>query len=519
MDDDRAEVIIVGAGPGGAVAATRLAEAGLDVLCLESGPWPSKSVLGADLPPELAARGPASFSPNRRTSPSDFTIDDSDSDLDILNWTGVGGGSVLWGAQWERFLPSDFRVRTLDGVADDWPIGYSDLAPYYDRVDHDFGVAALAGDPAFPEGSGAPYPPLPLLDLGERVARAHNELGWHWWPGPNAVGTPDQMAMAVRDGYPSGLRARVGDTHWPRAIAEGARLRTGATVLRILLDRPDHASGVVWRDESGLERTTLADSIVLAAGGIGTPRLLLASANSDHPEGIANRSGLVGRRLMLHPFTRVVGLFDEPFEGIQGHWGQLLHCLEFTETVADRGFLRGTKWNLGQGFGPVAAALHPWPDGKRKGEALARHVREWVGHAGIWGITADDLPDERNRVELDPGRIAADGLPVPVVHYRSPKDSLLASAFAAERARESLLAAGAREVLVSPPLRAFGWHQLGTARMGDDPRSSVVDSDGRSHEIPNLRIIDGSVFVTGSSLNPTATVAALALRAAERMLR
>ncbi|MET7399687.1 GMC family oxidoreductase, partial [Dactylosporangium sp. NPDC005572] len=299
----------------------------------------------------------------------------------------------------------------------------------------------------------------------------------------------------------------------------GARLVTGAHVRRLLTGRPDRVRGVEWIDTAGEVRVTEADAVVLAAGGIGTPRLLLASADAEHPAGLANSSGLVGRNLMLHPFTRVVGLFDEPFAGVQGYWGQLLHCLEFAETDRSRGFVRGAKWNLGQGFGPVAAALHPWPDGERWGPALAGHVRRWVGRAGIWGITADDLPDERNRVELDPVRTDVWGSAVPVVRYRTPPDAARILAFNAERARESFLAAGAREVLLAPPLREFGWHQLGTARMGTDPRRSVVGPDGRAHDVPNLFVLDGSTFVTGSSLNPTATVCAVALRATELMLR
>ncbi|UFS58672.1 GMC family oxidoreductase [Subtercola endophyticus] len=515
---ETADVVIVGAGPSGAVAALRLAQAGLDVLCLEQGDWPPQSGVGASQQWELAGRGPAHFSPNRRATPTDFAIDDRDSDIDVLNYTGVGGGTVLWGAQWERFLPSDFRVRTLDGVADDWPLSFDDFAPYYARLDRQFGVAAEPGDPAFPLGGDAPYPALPIMPLGEKIARAHNRLGWHWWPGPNAVGTPEQMADARANGYPPSLRARVGDTHWPLAVAAGANLRTGAAVQRVLLDRADHATGVLWRSRDGREHTVAAGTVLLAAGGIGTPRLLLASAGAEHPQGLGNSSGLVGRRLMLHPFTRVVGLFDEPFDEVQGYWGQLVHSLEFAETDRSRGFVRGTKWNLGQGFGPVVAALHPWPDAQSWGPAVAEHVRRWSGRAGIWGITADDLPDENNRVELDPVRCAADGLPVPVIRYTAPADALRALAYSTERAAESMREAGATEVLTTGPLRGFGWHQLGTARMGDDSASSVVTSEGRLHDVPNVLVIDASVFVTGSSLNPTLTSSAFALRAAERML-
>ncbi|MGW4729802.1 GMC family oxidoreductase [Streptomyces shenzhenensis] len=513
-----ADVLIVGAGPVGAVVADRLVRAGLDVVCLEQGGAPGPLVPPASAPWELLGAGTSHFSPNRRGAAGDYPIDDTDSDMDVLVWNGIGGGTVLWGAQWERYLPSDFRVRSLDGVAEDWPIGFEDLAPYYDRLDLDFGAAAAPGDPAFPANGAAPYPALPIMDLGRRMAEAHNRLGRHWWPGPNVVGPVENMERARREGYPAGMRARAGETHWTRAQEAGARLVTGAHVRRILLSAPDRAEGVEWIDEHGKLRRTLADVVVLSAGGIGTPRLLLASATREHPDGLANSSGLVGRNLMLHPFTRVVGLFDEPFDGVQGYWGQLLHCLEYAETDASRGFLRGAKWNLGQGFGPVAAALYPGHREQLWGPALAEHVRGWVGRSGIWGITVDDLPDEENRIELHPQWTDRWGTPVPVVHYRTPQDAARALLYNVERATESFREAGAHTVLTTPSLRGFGWHQLGSARMGRDATRSVVGPDGRAHDVPNLLILDASTFVTGSSLNPTATVCAVALRATEALL-
>ena len=111
-------------------------------------------------------------------------------------WNGVGGGTIVYAAQWQRNMPSDFRVRTLDGVADDWPLTYEDLEPYYVRVERDFGISGLAGDTAFPPGEGPPLPPVPLGAMGRKVAKAHNDLGWHWWPAPNAIATRTYGAHA-----------------------------------------------------------------------------------------------------------------------------------------------------------------------------------------------------------------------------------------------------------------------------------------------------------------------------------
>src|SRR5207244_949688 len=260
------DVLIVGAGPTGAVAAKRFAEGGLRVIVLEQGEWPDYSKARADHPDfELTAGRYWSGNPNRRGAPADYPIDDSDSDISAVLYNAVGGGTVIYAAHWQRHMPSDFRVRTLDGIADDWPLTYEDLQPYYERVELDFGVSGLAGDPAFPPGKGPPLPPGPLAPMGRRVAKAHNQLGWHWWPGPN---------------------------------------------------------------------------------GIGTPRILLLSASSKFPNGLANASGLVGRRLMMHPFGTVVGLFNEDLGSTHGLWGQHIHCLEFYETNRSRGFARGAKWGL-----------------------------------------------------------------------------------------------------------------------------------------------------------------------------
>jgi choline dehydrogenase-like flavoprotein len=544
---DDAEVIVVGSGPTGVVVARRLAAAGVDVLCLEQGDYPDESVVvGGRRDWELAGRGPANASPNVRRAPADYAIEEDDSEMKVLTWNGVGGGSVMWAAQWERFLPSDFAVRSLDGVADDWPLSFKELAPFYDRLDREFGVAARVGDPAFPPGGDPAHPALPIMPVGERVARAHNELGWHWWPGPVAIGAACRLLGVCAYGCPHGQKVSVDATHWPAALAAGARLRTGARVRRILTERdvragrgvrsdggpggvggpggasarprPNRASGVEWVDAEGREHVSRAAAVVLAANGIGTARLLLASTGPDHPDGLGNGSGLVGRNLMLHPHTRVVGLFDEDLGTNQGHWGQLLHCLEFAETDPARGFPRGAKWNLGPGSGSVTAALHPWPGEPRWGKAPAEHAKAWLGRSAVWGITADDLPSAVNRVELDPERTDAAGLPLPVLHYKIPAEARAILDFNRARATESFEAAGATRVLDFELMPGFGWHQLGTARMGADSSTSVVDEWSRLHEVPNVIVADASVFVTGSSLNPTATACALALRATERLL-
>lgn len=520
------DVLIIGAGASGAVAARRLAADGVDVLCMEQGDWPDPMEYpGAKPEWEVSGLKQWHASPNVRGGSADYPIDAGEAEMTPLMYNAVGGSTILYGAHWPRFTPSDFRVRTLDGIGDDWPLSYSELEPFYDRADADFGVAALEGDPAYPPGTTPPLPPLPIGSVGRRVARAHNALGWHWWPGPNAILSrpyrgrrPCVQRGVCGWGCGEGAKASTDVTHWPDAMRNGARLVTGARVREIPLAANGCAAGAIYFDSAGVERFQPADVVLLAANAVGTARLLLLSASARFPDGLANRSGLVGRRLMMHPFTRVIGFFDEQFASWQGQWGQSVQSMEFYETDTARGFVRGAKWNLVPSGGPLGAALFPWPGERRWGREIHRHVERWIGHAAIWGITAEDLPEEGNRVTIAPHLTDAHDIPAPKVTYHVAENARRILAFNVARAEESLMAAGAASTLSLPLMPEFGWHLLGTARMGVDPETSVVDRWGRAHDVPNLYVMDGSTFVTGASVNPTPTIAALALRNVEHLL-
>jgi choline dehydrogenase-like flavoprotein len=283
--------------------------------------------------------------------------------------------------------------------------------------------------------------------------------------------------------------------------------------------RPDGlVGGCVYVDADGAEHEVRAGVTILAANGIGTPRLLLLSG--DSPDGVANSSGLVGKRLMMHPFGTVVGVFDEDFRAWQGPWGQYIHSLEFYETDASRGFVRGAKWGLQPTGGPFSmTSAYPWgAENEIWGEGFQDAVRGRLGHSTMWGIIAEDLPEESNRVVLDPDVKDAYGIAGAKIEYRLSQNSRRLVEFHQARARESLLAAGARDVVVAPFIRATGWHLLGTTVMGEDPATSVVDAQGRCHDVPNLYVFDGSVWPTSAGMNPTATIAAMALRFTDQLI-
>jgi choline dehydrogenase-like flavoprotein len=322
-------------------------------------------------------------------------------------------------------------------------------------------------------------------------------------------------------GCVEGAKGSVDRTHWPHNVSLGVQLITGARVSRLEVNQSGLVTGATYIDREGREHLQRADVIILAASGIGTPRLLLLSATDRFPDGLANSSGLVGKRLMMHPFGTVVGLFDEDLGSTHGVWGQHLHSLEFYETDTSRGFVRGAKWGLQPTGGPVSMTrAYPWGEENASwGEGFHAGIRKRLGRSAMWGIIAEDLPDETNRVILDPELTDSDGIPAPKVIYRMSENSHRLLAFHVARAKESLEAAGAYETVIAPLIRETGWHLLGTCKMGTNPANSVVDAWGCSHDIPNLFIFDGSIWPTSSGMNPTATIAAMSLRCTEHLVR
>jgi len=346
----------------------------------------------------------------------------------------------------------------------------------------------------------------------------------HWWPSDVAILSQDQAgrqkcvnAGTCDLGCAAGAKGGTNFTYWPILEDAGVELRTNSRVREILVDETTGlASGVLYHDETGAVHEQKAELVIMACNGVGTPRMLLHSTSALFPEGLANRSGLVGKNLMFHPLTGVAGVFDEPMKGHEGPMACSILSQEFYESDRTRGFVRGYGLHSGRSTTPMTFALGgygvdnpiPWGDEHRN---IMDNIYPYL--AGLTVVT-EDLPEERNRVTLDSNLTDSDGIPAPKIHYRVGDNTQKMLEHGQARAREVLRAAGAKQILANPLDKVWwraGWHQMGTCRMGTDPDRSVVDAWGRSHDVKNLFIVDGSIFVTAGGVNPTSTIQALAL--------
>lgn len=521
---DPVDVLIVGAGASGAAVAWSLADTRMRILCLEQGGWPNPSRFPSTGMDWEGRQGEDfAISPNRRAMPADYPVNDDDSPIKIANFNGVGGGTVLYAGHFPRMHPSDFRVRSLDGVADDWPISYETLEPFYALNDRMMGVAGLAGDPAYPP-KDVPMPPLPLGTTGTLMARAMNDLGWHWWPSDSAIASVEYEGRApcinlghCGHGCAQGAKASTDITYWQEALRSRVELRTGCRVSRIETDGNRMATGAWYFDGDGQEVFQPAEIVIMACNGVGTPRILLNSASERFPDGLANSSGQVGRNLMFHPYGLVRGRFDRPLDGFRGS-RVYMWSMEFYETDPSRGFKRGYCYQFTRGHGPVTTAINGMADGLIPwGEGHHAAFRSLFDHqAGMVSI-CEDLPEAINRVTLDPVLKDRNGIPAPKITYRLGENAIRMLDHSVARGTEILRRAGATDIVGHAPLPYAGWHLLGTARMGTDPRRSVVNEWGRAHDVRNLFIVDGSVFVTSGGVNPTSTLQATALYIADQI--
>ncbi len=516
------DALVIGCGAGGGVIAKELGEAGVSVVVLEAGRHYDRPA--TDYPTDQADFEVTAMNVlHPKDDPSYRYTVPLRSSFAYNRVKGVGGATLHYHAISPRFHESDFRVRSLDGVADDWPISYQDLEPYYTRVEYELGVSGPDGAEANPfdppRSRPYPTPPHPFNCVSKAVKRGADKLGLHMVREPLAIpskpwnGRPACIGAGTCVlGCAISAKSSIDVTYVPKARATGrVEIRPQCMAREITVGSDGKARSVIYFDAEGREQEIFSRAIVVAGNAIETPRLLLLSRSSRFPDGLANSSGLVGRYFTEHIGVWTHGLFPQrldPWRGTPSGG----HLQDFYETNARNGFARGwtiivtnsSHWPL-----TVASGVLGWgAEHKARTKQLFAHV------AGVCSC-GEQLPDVRNHVTLDPIVKDSYGLPVPhLVNRPYENDRAMIKAISL-RLREVLEAAGATEIWGGQHQPGQPSHYMGTCRMGANPATSVVDPWGRAHDVPNLFIGDGSVFVTGGAANPALTISALAARTAE----
>jgi choline dehydrogenase-like flavoprotein len=518
--NDSSDVIVIGSGAGGGVIAKELGEAGLQVIVLEAGrrydPYNDYPTHVLD----FEVRAGDVFSP--KDARRDLYTSGGTRPFFYCRVKGVGGATLHYHAMSPRLQESDFRVRSEDGVADDWPISYADLEPYYTKVEYELGVSGPDGDGAnpFDPPRSRPYPtPAHELNLASCIVkRGADKLGLHLVREPLAIPTRDWdgrpaciNAGTCRLGCKIAAKSSIDVTYIPKAEKTGkVQIRTECMARNITTGPDGRARSVIYFDSDGHEKEIFARVIVVAGNAVETPRLLLLSKSRLFPDGLANTSGAVGKHFTEHLSVFAHGVFSErldPWRGVPT--GGIIQ--DFYATNARNDFARGwtisvendNQWPLA-----TARSVSGW------GSEHKARVKELFGHRVGLATDGEQLPDERNQVRLDPMVKDIYGLPVPLLINNHGKNDMAMIDAMSRKLEEILKAAGAKEVYVGQITPGGSSHYLGTCRMGDNPTKSVVDPWGRAHDVPNLFIGDGSVFVTVGAANPALTISALASRTA-----
>ena len=247
------DILVIGAGASSAAAVSNLSSLGVNILCLEQGDWMNTNEYPSNFKNWQTIRDQQfNQSPNIRKRETDYPINEEDSEIEVANFNGVGGGTILYSGHFPRMKPSDFSVKSLDGVADDWPLTYQDLDPYFAQNDKNMGVSGLSGDPMIPYHD-MPLHHIPIGKMGDAMGRGFNKLGWHWWPSDSTVATKqydgrDQCINlgACVAGCAQGAKASTDITYWPHAIRAGVELRTRCRVREIIVRTDGMAGGAVY---------------------------------------------------------------------------------------------------------------------------------------------------------------------------------------------------------------------------------------------------------------------------------
>jgi len=532
---EEVDFAIVGSGAAGGVMAKELSSNGFRVVVLEQGPY----LTAADFTHneiEVLLRHQLTINPElqpvtfRKTPQNKAQKKPS-----VIYGRCVGGSSVHFTANFWRFHEIDFVERTkvgdIPGAAlADWPITYADLEPYYTKVEWEIGVSGLAGASPFdpPRSKPYPMPPLPVKGCGVVFERAARTLGYHPFPAPMAILSEPRpgRSACVNCGFCLGFGCEVGakstslSAAIPVAEATGrCEIRPNCYVHKIATDRSGRATGAVYFDAKRNTYLQKAKAVILCANGAETPRLLLLSSSPQFPDGLANASGLVGKYLMPNTAGIAFGLFEEPLNDYKGFAvSRVFH--DFYELDAKKmGFYGGGGLDARFDQTPGGFATGGLPPGTPKwGKEFKKALHHNFTRTMQVFCHGTSLAVETNSFSLDPEVKDAWGLPALRMTFKDHPDDLKMAEWMTERAMELLDAAGAKTKWHSAiEEQQLAVHLLGTCRMGNDPKTSVINVDHRTHQVPNLFLCDGSSLVTSGRGQPTMTIMALAFRAADRI--
>ena len=513
---ERVDAVIVGAGASGSVYAAVLARAGRRVVVLEQGPdWKLADLTSSDIWGRRIKTAGAPFLLEGR-NPMGYAYQSG--------W-GAGGAALHYFANFPRLLPLDFKVRSEHNRGLDWPIGYADLAPFYDKVAREVGVSGDARAEEIWRPAGAPYPmpPMKTFRNGEVWLKGFEAAGIRMVPaavGMNSTEFKGRPAC-LYDGWchvgcPTGAMSNPLVTYLGEARKAGAEVRTLCTVTRVLSNaRGNRVTGVEYYDANRQKQFQPARAVVLAAWAAQNPRLLLNSATDKHPNGLANSSGLVGKYIMTHFASGTWGLFDENVENHMGTTGAQYMSYDRYPKTSHKGAFGSTYIVAGSAL--KTSDLGGFANARLDLFGADLHAFMQRAARGLTRINAfgEEMPNIDNRVEL-----AADkdefGMPLGrIVHgYDQDVAALWNANF--EEGLKIAKAAGAKEAWSArgniPTI-----HLMGGTIMGSGAGNSVVDSYGQTHEISNLHIAGPGIFPTSGASNPTYTIFALSLRGAERL--
>ncbi|OBG87497.1 glucose-methanol-choline oxidoreductase [Mycobacterium sp. NS-7484] len=504
--DDEVDVVIVGAGAGGATLGQRLARAGWSVVLIDAGPfWNPDTDWVSD---ERGSHGLYWTDPRQIGGADPVPLGSNNSGR------GVGGSMVHYAGYTPRFHPSDFHTHSLDGVGADWPIDYDDLRSYYEQIEAELPVAGQDwpwGDP-----HSYPHRPHPVSGNGLVALRGARALGIDMRVGPVAIpnGRFGNRPHCIYRGFciqgcKVNAKASPLITHIPDALAHGAEIRPDSHVTRILVDdRQRRATGVEYLHD-GTRHRQRARAVVVAGYAIETPRLLLLSATSGYPEGLGNDHDHVGRHVMVQGAPQVAGRFEDEIRMYKAPPPEA-STEQFYETDPTKPYRRGFSIQNVSPL-PITWSEHVAAQG-HWGKTLREYMRDYV-HWATLGALCELLPQPDNRVTLSDEKDRHD---LPVAHFsysQCDNDKKLIAA-ASEVMSDMLRAAGAEEVIT---IERYA-HLVGGARMASRPEDGVIDPEHRVFGVDRLYVVDGSVMPTQGAANPALTIMALAARAADLMV-